>query len=317
MTTRVTTTLAFAAALLGADAALAWHVEGRVYCDFNQNGRVDGEDLPLEGVSVRVRSTTISFADTGVSDSAGRYFVDLPETPEGYEIDVDPATLPADASIVAPAPVPFAFTLTDAFDRLEGLHWLVSSASCQVGACWFTGGGAKFSSITGSPVAEKGPQHSFGGNVNASCDADPGYGGQWNHVSHARRLHFIGRTMEITRCGNVPGIPPGAESPESPYNFIEYQGTGWLKGIQGNKANYGTVYFTARGEDRNEPGSSGAKDGALVDRYRLHVFSNPAEPAGSTLLLLDVDGDPSTVDPITITDGNLQIHVNACGHPAN
>ena len=60
----------------------------------------------------------------------------------------------------------------------------------------------------------------------------------------------------------------------------------------------GTVYFFSHCEDRNEPGSAGVRDGALKDRYFLHVYSNPADPAGSTLLLVDVDGDPTTVDPV-------------------
>jgi hypothetical protein len=30
---------------------------------------------------------------------------------------------------------------------------------------------------------------------------------------------------------------------------------------------------------------------------------------------VDVDGDPSTVDPLTITDGNMQIHVSSCEDP--
>lgn len=300
--------------LAGADVARAWHVEGHIYCDFNRNGRVDAEDLPLSGVRVRVYSTTISFEDTDVSDGTGAYHIELPDTPESYVVEADPATVPPDAAFLIPSPAPYPFTLTDEFDRLDDFDWLVQSESCQVGACWFTGGGAKFSQITRTPVAEKGPQHNFGGNVNAGCDPDPGEGGQWNHVSHAGKLHLLGKAIEVVRCGNVPGIPPGSESPASPFNFIEYRGTGTLKGIHGNKADHPLVYFFARGEDRNEPGSSGAKDGALVDRYFIHVYANPADPAGSTLMLVDLDGNSATVDPVTITDGNFQIHVNACGN---
>jgi len=117
------------------------------------------------------------------------------------------------------------------------------------------------------------------------------------------------------RCGNVEGIPPGSESPVTPYNFIEFTGTGTLKGIKGNKVDYGTVYFFGRCEDRNEPGSNGQRDGAFKDRYFLHVYADPGNPAGSTLLLVDVDHNPATVDPVTITDGNLQIHVSSCDNP--
>ena len=53
-----------------------------------------------------------------------------------------------------------------------------------------------------------------------------------------------------------------------------------------------------------------AKDGEDVDRYFLHVYSGD-----TTLLLLDVDGDPETIDPITITGGNIQIHASSCDDP--
>jgi len=111
-------------------------------------------------------------------------------------------------------------------------------------------------------------------------------------------------------CGNVPGIEPGSESPVTPFNFIEFQGTGTLKGIKGSKADFGAVSFFARCEDRNEPGSNGAKDGADIDHYFLHVFQG-----GTTLLLVDEDGDPATVDPVTISGGNLQIHISSCANP--
>ena len=62
-------------------------------------------------------------------------------------------------------------------------------------------------------------------------------------------------------------------------------------------------------------GSKGANDGADVDRYFLHVFTDPSDPAGSTVLLVDVDGDPTTVDPVTITGGNMQMHASSCDDP--
>jgi hypothetical protein len=171
-----------------------------------------------------------------------------------------------------------------------------------------TGGGAKFSTITNIGMAQKGPQHSFGGNVNPSCSPFPGQGGQWNHIAHKDKLHFMGTVIQVVRCGNVPRIPEGSESPVTPFNFIESQGTGTLKGIKGNKDDYGIVNFFARVEDRNEPGSSGAKDGTLVDRYHLHVFDS----AGNTLLLVDGDAVAATVEPVLITHGNLQLHISSC-----
>jgi hypothetical protein len=152
---------------------------------------------------------------------------------------------------------------------------------------------------------------SFGGNVNPGCNTDSGEGGQWNHVDHRNKLHFQGTAIQVVACGNVDGIPPGSSSSPTPFNFIEFAGTGTLKGITGNKVDFGTVCFSARAEDRNEPGSSGQRDGALKDRY----FLEATDCAGTTLLFLDANEDPAPADPVTITDGNLQIHVSSCTTP--
>ena len=49
-----------------------------------------------------------------------------------------------------------------------------------------------------------------------------------------------------------------------------------------------------------------------ADRYFIHAFTDPADPQGSTVLLLDVDGDATTVDPALISGGNLQLHASSC-----
>lgn len=306
--------MAFAAAMLfGATAAQAWHIEGYVACDANADGILSVGDTPLVGVVVRV-SGSGSFTASGTTDANGFYHIPMPDVAGDYTAELDPTSLPSDGIVLVPGPGPFAFSLSDSKGTATR-HWLVDSASCaaQQGTCWMTGGGAKFSSITNIGMAEKGPQHSFGGNVNPSCSPYPGQGGQWNHVAHSAKLHFLGSVIRVVRCGNVADeIPPGSTSPVTPYNFIEYEGTGTLKGIQGNKADHGIVSFFARAEDRNEPGSNGAKAGAQIDRYYIHVFSNAADPAGSTLLLVDGDGSAPTVDPVTITGGNLQLHISSC-----
>jgi hypothetical protein len=182
-------------------------------------------------------------------------------------------------------------------------------------ACWLTAGGPKFSHELGCPAGENGPRHSWGGNVYPGCSSTAGDGGSWNHLAHSAKLHFHATHIEVIRCGNVPGIEPGSESPVTPSNFIDFEGHGWLKGVKGNKDSYDRVYFFAHCEDRNEPGSNGAKDGDDVDRYFIHVFADPSDPVNSSLLLLDVDGDPTTVDPVTITGGNMQIHSSSCDSP--
>ena len=295
----------FMGMILSASAAQAWHVDGYVRCDANGNGVIDTGDLPLGGVVVTVVGTSLPFTASTTTDSAGAYRVNLPDIPGGFTVSI---VAPANAAVLVPAANPFAFVTTDDEDEPE-IDFLVHRDACAQQACWLTGGGAKFSSITGTLVAEKGPQHSFGGNVNPGCNPDSGEGGQWNHVAHSAKLHFMGTAIEVVACGNVvPPPPPGSESPVTPFNFIEYKGVGTLKGIQGNKADYGTVWFEARAEDRNEPGSSGAKDGTLIDRYYIRVYNGSGN-------LLVVDGTGSAYgagNPVPITHGNLQIHISSC-----
>ena len=166
-----------------------------------------------------------------------------------------------------------------------------------------TGGGVKFEQIVDDFTAQHGPKDSLGGNVYPSCSEFPGNGGQWNHIAHSLKRHFQGTDIEVTRCGNVDGIEPGSESPVTPYNFIEYQGVGWVQGIHGNKIGRVAVTFQARVEDRNEPGNdSSATDGEDVDRYWLRVNGPPG-----------VGFEVGTQDtPITITGGNLQLHATSC-----
>jgi hypothetical protein len=98
----------------------------------------------------------------------------------------------------------------------------------------------------------------------------------------------------------------------TPVNFIEFTGTGWVKGVAGNKADYPLVYFWGHYEDREEPGSHGQPDPLYRDRYFLHVYTNPANPTGSTVMLVDGDTDPATMDPIAVDTGNLQMHFQPC-----
>ena len=112
----------------------------------------------------------------------------------------------------------------------------------------------------------------------------------------------MGTDIEVIRCGNVDGIEPGSESPVTGYNFIEFQGVGWVQGIKGNKIGRVPVTFQARVEDRNEPGNERASDGEDIDRYWLRVDG----PDG-------VGFEVGTQDePITITGGNLQLHESSC-----
>jgi hypothetical protein len=294
--------LAASIAFLGGTKVAAWEVTGYVYCA--------GSGLPLEGVIVNVGQVGGSFTGSVTTDSAGFYALSLPDVPADFSATLDLSGV-GGGTIVSPNPVPVLFSTTDT-DFEKSIKWVVDSPRCTGLACWLTGGGAKFSTITGTSLAERGPQQNFGGNVNPSCDPDPGQGGQWNHVDHTAKLHFQGTIITVDRCGNVDGIPPGSESPVTPFNFIEFHGTGTLKGIKGNKVSFDTVCFVGRAEDRNEPGSSGQRDGAKKDRYFIRVTDCSS---GATLLELEDVLQPGASDPVTITDGNLQIHVSSCVAP--
>lgn len=294
-----------AAIAIQANAANAWHIGGFVRCDANLNGVVDDGDLPLPGVTVRVTGVSAPFSVELTTSESGHFYTNLPDVPGSYTITLVTPPSP----VISPVPIPYPFSTSDAQMVIDGLTFLVDGAACSQQACWLTGGGAKFSPVLGIQVAEHGPQHSFGGNVNPGCNPTSGEGGNWNHLAHGEKKHFQGQQIRVDRCGNVPGIPEGSESPVTPYNFIEYSGTGIMNGIAGNKTEYGPVTFRARAEDRNEPGSNGAKDGALIDRYFLEV-----RDAGGNVVLR-IAGAPTGDVPVAITDGNLQIHISSCSVP--
>jgi len=299
--------------LAGSSAALAWHIEGHVRCDGNKNGILDNFDLGIGGVGVHIENVGGTFIADTTTDSTGFYYFKLLDNPDSYVVTLT-SGLPADAAYVIPAGGVFDFTTDNTTFEIV-FDFLISSATCQPGQCWLTGGGTKWDNVTNSFLAEKGTKVSFGGNIHPGCSSTAGSGGDWNHVDRALKLHFHGTDIPTVNCGNIPGIPPGSNSPKTPFNFLEAWGTGWVKGIQGGKANFPFVYFYAKYEDRNEPGSNGAKDGSLIDKIFLRVYTNPGDPIGSTLILLDDNNGGAEIDTTTITTGNLQIHISSCDNP--
>lgn len=292
----------FLGVLLSTINAGAWWAQGKVFCDADTNGVVDPTDPPLQSVLVIVTNTSGTYSNASWTAADGFFIVPLPAIPDQYVEYIHPATIPADASPVTPSSGMWSFGTTSNLDTVTA-DFLISSASCfpipvRTGACWLTGGGTLSN-------GKKQPADSFGGVVYPGCNPDAGNGGNWNHIAHNVKLHFQGKVIDMVNCGNVPGIPPGSTSPKTPVNFIEFQGTGTLKGIAGNKANYAEVFFFARAEDRGEPGKN-------VDRYYLRVY----DATGATLLLVSGDmANPQNVVPMIISGGNLQMHVSSCGTP--
>ena len=306
--------------LLGASAAQAYWISGAVYCDVNDNGVFDaGIDIPLDGIIINLEHVDNGFQTSVVSggDGPGAYFADL-ESLFGsaargdWVISVDGTSLNPDAVVALPIGGVHSVTLDSPNGgKQPGVDFLIDDPACQPveeGLCWMTGGGVKFEPTLSMQMGQSGPKDSFGGNVYPSCSQFPGNGGQWNHVSHLYRLHFMGTDIEVLRCGNVPGIEPGSESPETGFNFIEFQGTGWIQGIKGNKVERTPVIFEGRVEDRNEPGNEqSATSGEDIDRYFLRV----TDGGGGDVFVISTDGT-ATGDPITITGGNLQLHDTSC-----
>ncbi len=305
--------------LLGfSSQAMAYSIGGMVFCDANLNGVFDEGEQPLAGVEVQLTKVSdpgINTITTATTGADGKFLVNLQSLygtllPRGdWEVTII-GGLGAGGSTVAPASGTWEIHLTaaGATSSFLNANFAVDDPACRpvdFGACWMTAGGVKFESVVGEDMAQHGPKDSFGGVVYPSCSSQPSNGGQWNHVAHSLQLHFQGTDISVIRCGNVDGIEPGSESPVTPWNFIEFEGVGWIQGIKGNKLQKNPVVFTARVEDRNEPGNEGAADGEDIDRYRLLVTS----PSGEVYFEI---GDVETQQMVTITGGNLQLHASSC-----
>jgi len=289
--------------------AKGWHLSGQVKCP---NGFTFG------GVIIVVTGSSCEgpFNAFDVTGPDGLYEIRLPDCDGAFTATLDVNTLPAGASVTSPPGGSASFVTTTADDS-EVIDWEINSAVCEQGSCWFTGGGAKIDNILGVAAAQKGKWISFGGNVNPGCSPTAGDGGNWNHVDREVNIHFQGQAIRVLDCGNVtPPPPPGSTSPVTPFNYIEWTGVGRVKGIQGNKLD-ADVYFNARTEDRNEPGSKDSNAGTGIDRYYLHVFTNAADPVGSTVLLVNGVPNPLDVQPVEIDHGNFQLHISSCDNPPN
>lgn len=294
----------FVALFLLGGTARACHVDGHVYCDTN--------GLPLAGVTVQ---TTINGAPgpSAVTDENGYYYIDLT------------AVYPFNSGTVIAVPNNKG-TLVDPqveqqLQEFNTIDWVIHDpVACAAAACWLTAGGAKINAITNTPLAEYTSKINFGGNVYPSCSATPGDGGQWNHLDKTANLHFQVSSITVIECGRIEAIPPST-SPATPFNYIRWQGTGRLHKPIGQKNDVGTpICVKSQSQDRNEPGSSGMRDGAGKDRYYFEVWQ--AGPGGTCDFDSLVSGkgiyrlatDQLPDGPFTITDGNLQLHVSSCSN---
>jgi hypothetical protein len=281
--------------LAGALPANAWIKVGNVYCDANTNGLIDVGDVPVQSVLVVVTNVSGTFSNASWTTAEGLFVIGLPDIADNYVDYIHPGTVPGGTTAVLPV---FNTFSASAAQSIITNNFLLENPGC-VGTsvppstnsgCWLTGGGT-IRDGKGKPA------FTYGGVVNPGCSPTAAGGGNWNVVAHLARLHFQGLDIQVVDCGNVPGHN-GSTSPKTPFSFIEFQGVGTLKGIGGNKANYGAVHFFAHAEDLGEPGKN-------VDRLYLRVFDS----SGTTLLLISADpANPLDVAPVVVSTGNLQMH---------
>lgn len=270
---------------------------GYVLCDANQNGVIDSADTPVPSVLVIVTNVSGTYSNANWTMPDGLFMVQLQTNVNDTYVEyIDTNTLPADSTFLFPIPPTYTFSIDVNTNPYFAGSFLINNPACQSnGGCWLTGGG------TVGGTARR-PDHNFGGNVYPGCSSTAGDGGQWTDISRVAKLRFQGTVVQTVDCGNVVGYPPGSSSPVTPFNLIDFTGFGTLKGIAGNKADYGTVYFTARAEDHAEPGRQ-------IDRYYLRVYAAD----GTTLMLVSGDtSNPTNIVTVPISTGNLQLHESSC-----
>jgi hypothetical protein len=260
---------AIAAALsLTANACL---VQIRVACP---------NDTAASGVKVCIGGSITGCAYT---DSLGIVSILVPAV-GNYQVCIDPATLPAGATLK-----PSCQNIKVVTEDTTYVDLVLGGNFCSTpptpGPCWMTGGGTIGTGKT--------PTFSYGGVVYPGCSPKAAEGGNWNVISHADGLHFSGQQIIVDSCSGVP-----TSSPKVTVNIIDFHGTGILAGVGGNQDATIPVTFVGRVID-NHDGGKGS------DQIYLQVLD-----AGSSVVL---QIGTSTAAPATVTTGNLQIHQSSCG----
>jgi hypothetical protein len=282
-------------ALTASQTSRAWDTGGFVFCDANGNGQIDSGDSPMPGVLIVITnvSGTYSNATSFTTTPEGGFIIDLPPVPDTYVETLHPLTLPGDAVVITPSGSAYTFTFDAVTQHFLG-NFLVRSASCanvtppppppsSNNDCCITGGGTILKCQGKPPYTFS--LHAFPGK-DASQDT-----GKLDIIAHTLKLHLDGDVFHIVNCG-------GSGSCQS----IEFEGAGTLKGIAGNKANYGVVYFYAHAEDCGEGKNKN-------DKLYVRVYGSD----GTVLILISGDmANPMNISPVVTSTGNLQMHKH-CG----
>jgi hypothetical protein len=274
-----------------------WTTSGYVFCDANQNGQIDSGDKPLPGVLVVITNFdgTYSNADfTGTPD--GGFIIQLPG-PGTYTEYLHPATLPADATSVIPPTGTYSYTFTvGVISNFEG-NFLISSASCATN--------------TPPPPPPPPPQNTnccemnacatimnhscisyiIGGNAKSGgTNADSG---KWDVLDVKNRLHLEAIVTDVIVCGTYT-------NGTCVYHYMDFSGSGTLKGVSGCRANYGSVTFIARVED-------GGSCRGCADRIYVRVL----DATNNTVLLVNGDTNPDNVMPVNVA-GDVTVKEVPC-----
>ncbi len=120
-------------------AALAWHIEGTVFCDQNTNSLIDAGDTPVSGVGVRITALTVAPGGTfnATTGAPGFYSIPLPDHDDDYRVAIV-SGLPAGSSVASPAsgaygeaPVP-PISLDTNLRHVTGIDFLLTGCSTLV-----------------------------------------------------------------------------------------------------------------------------------------------------------------------------------------
>jgi uncharacterized repeat protein (TIGR01451 family) len=160
--------------------------------------------------------------------------------------------------------------------------------NCPQGlCCWLTMGGHQ---NAGFKSGNK--DNTFGGNVG------PPPSGSWQHIQRQGKnitFNFHSHDAHVVNCFNDGGAGPCHPNAEA--NIIEFAGTGFYSYPEGGPREF-AAHFTARVEDRGEPGNLPDREGGCgtPDYYTITVTD---DATGGTVAF--------TVGEF-LTGGNCQIH---------
>ncbi len=182
-------------------SAQAWHVTGKVVCDDNANGQIDAQDLGEEGVVVTVKNTSGSFTTTGITTSDGSFLIDLPHSPDSYQVSLYAPTVPPGAKVLLPQGGSYAFTLTDTNQYFEQANFLLKCNEAPPPApgsdCDFVTGGGWI--LTSSGVKAT---FAVSGGTKGSD-----FWGTLNYIDHNTGLHV--RSTAVTGYAHDPANANG------------------------------------------------------------------------------------------------------------